>query len=181
MTEAIDESTGKIRRAVYAGSFDPPTNGHVYMISEGSRLFDELVVAIGENPDKNYSFGLEERLEFLRAIASDFPNVRVETFSNSYLVDYADHVGADALLRGIRNAEDLLFEQTMRNVNSDMKPHITTIFLMPPRALADLSSSFVKGLVGPENWEKLVSQIVPPAVHAAFQARVAVKKAAEAG
>lgn len=154
----------KIHRAVYAGSFDPPTNGHIYMISQGSRLFDELVVAVGVNPDKKYRFSLEDRMSFLNEITKGFPNVRVTSFSKKYLVHYAEELKADALLRGIRNSQDLIFEQAMRNVNSDMNPDITSVFLMPPRHLVDISSSFVKGLVGPEDWQDLVARFVPEVV-----------------
>lgn len=157
-------STASIHRAVYAGSFDPPTNGHMYMISQGSRLFDELIVAVGVNPDKNYRFSLEDRMSFLNEITKSFPNVRITSFSKKYLVHYAEEMKADALLRGIRNSQDLIFEQAMRNVNSDMNPDITSVFLMPPRHLADISSSFVKGLVGPEDWQDLVARFVPEVV-----------------
>lgn len=159
----------KIHRAVYAGSFDPPTMGHLFMIQKGAALFDELIVAVGVNPDKRYRFSMEERLGFLDHIAQGLENVRVDTFSGRYLVDYASSVKADALLRGIRNSQDLIFEQTMRNVNADLNPDISTVFLMPPRDLADVSSSFVKGLVGPEGWEKLVGRFVPDVVLAAFE------------
>lgn len=165
MTEA------RIQKAVYAGSFDPPTRGHVYAIREGARLFDELVVAVGQNPDKATTFTLEERLDFLRAITDRHDNVSVSYFENRYLVDYAAEIGADTLLRGIRNSSDLLYEQTLRNVNADINPDISTVFILPPRDLADISSSFVKGLVGPQGWERVVEGLVPSAVFAAFKAR----------
>jgi pantetheine-phosphate adenylyltransferase len=168
----MPKKTGRpIHRAVYAGSFDPPTNGHVYMISQGARLFDELIVAVGVNPDKQYAFTLEHRIEFLTEITQSYDNVRVTSFSKKYLVHYAEEMQADALLRGIRNSEDLIFEQTMRNVNSDMNPKITSIFLMPPRHLGDISSSFVKGLVGPDEWQDLVSRFVPEVVLKALVAK----------
>jgi pantetheine-phosphate adenylyltransferase len=159
-----DDSRARLTRAVYAGSFDPPTNGHLYMIREGARLFSELVVAIGDNPDKSYSFPLAERHSLLERLVAGLPNVKVDSFCNRYLVDYAEELQANALLRGIRNAQDLLYEQTMRNMNSDMKPAITTVFLMPPRELCEISSSFVKGLVGPTGWRTAVSRLVPEAV-----------------
>src|SRR5687768_3215313 len=89
-------------RAVYAGSFDPITNGHMYMIGEGAKLFDELVVAIGINPDKRYTFTLEERLDFLRKCTGRIKNVRLDNFTNMFLVDYARKIGASYILRGIR-------------------------------------------------------------------------------
>lgn len=157
-----------MKRAVYAGSFDPPTNGHMFMIREGARLFDELVVAIGVNPDKRSTFTLERRLELLRAVTRDLPNVRVESFEHQFLVKYAAGIGAQYVLRGIRNAQDFQYELTMRNVNQDLEPSVTTVFLVPPRHLAETSSSFVKGLVGPRGWRPIVKQFVPEPVFEAI-------------
>lgn len=159
------------RKAVYAGSFDPPTNGHVFMIREGASLFDELVVAIGVNPDKRTLFSPEERLSLLRSITAELPNVSVASFQSRYLIDYAARAGARYILRGIRNSTDFLYEQTMRNVNADLNPGISTVFLIPPRSLAEVSSSFVKGLVGPKGWRKVVNGMVPPPVFAALVER----------
>ena len=163
------------RKAVYAGSFDPPTNGHLYMIREGAHLFDDLVVAIGANPDKKTLFSLEERVSLLRSITSDYRNVSVATFESRYLIDYAAQVGARYILRGIRNAHDFQYELTMRNVNSDLNPNVSTVFLIPPRDLAEVSSSFVKGLVGPRGWAKFLRGMVPAAVHEALLRKFAGK------
>lgn len=157
-----------MRRAVYAGSFDPPTNGHMFMIREGARLFDELVVAIGVNPDKRSTFTVEKRVELLRAVTRDLSNVKVETFEHQFLVKYAAARGAEYILRGIRNAGDFEYERTMRHVNQDMVPGVTTVFLIPPRQLAETSSSFVKGLVGPRGWREVVRDFVPPPVFEAI-------------
>lgn len=162
------------RKAVYAGSFDPVTNGHLYMIKEGARLFDEFVVAVGTNPEKRYTFSAAERLRMLRAAAESIENVEhieIVEMPNVYLVDFARSVGASYVLRGVRNEGDYLYERTMRHVNADMRPEVTTVLLMPPRELAELSSSFVKGLVGPEGWEKVVSKYVPPSVLDALRGR----------
>ena len=94
------------RKAVYAGSFDPPTNGHMYMIREGARLFDELVVAVGHNPDKKTTFSLEQRLRLLREVTSGLENVRIDEFESQYLVRYAARIGAGYMLRGLRNSDD---------------------------------------------------------------------------
>jgi pantetheine-phosphate adenylyltransferase len=140
----------------------------MYMIREGAALFDELVVAIGVNPDKKSMFSLEERLRLLRAATRDISNVTVSSFESRYLIDYAAQVGARYVLRGIRNSTDFGFEQTMRNVNADRNASITTVFLMPPRELAEVSSSFVKGLVGPRGWQKFLRGMVPVPVHEAL-------------
>jgi pantetheine-phosphate adenylyltransferase len=160
-----------IRRGVYAGSFDPPTNGHLFMIEEGARLFDELVVAVGVNPDKRTTFSLETRLELLREIAAPWANVRVESFENEFLIRYASTIGAQYILRGIRNGQDFTYERTMRHVNEDLEPGVSTVFLIPPRHLAETSSSFVKGLVGPRGWREVVATFVPRPVFGKILAR----------
>lgn len=152
------------RSAVYAGSFDPLTIGHLWMIEQGAQLFDKLVVAIGINPDKKYAFTLDERLQMLRASTKQYKNVKVEAYSNQFLITYAQSIGATFILRGIRSQTDYEYERVMRNINGDLDQHITTIFLMPPRGIAEVSSSMVKGLIGPEGWEKIVKDYVPKAV-----------------
>ncbi len=150
---------------VYAGSFDPPTMGHMYMIRKGSQLFSRLIVAVGTNPNKRYSFSTSERVEMLRACVKEFANVEVGDFEGTYLVDYANSVGASHILRGIRSQQDYEFERAMRNVNEDLRPEIATVFLMPPRELSEISSSFVKGLVGPAGWQKVIKPYVPEPVY----------------
>ncbi len=150
--------------AVYAGSFDPLTIGHTWMIEQGIRLFDQLVVAIGINPEKRYAFSLDDRLEMLRASTRGYRNVRVETFCNQFLITYAGSIGASHILRGIRSESDYEYERVMRNINGDLSREITTVFLMPPRDIAEISSSMVKGLIGPEGWERIVRDYVPKPV-----------------
>jgi pantetheine-phosphate adenylyltransferase len=157
--------TKKPRRlGVYAGSFDPLTIGHLWMIEQGGRLFDRLNVAIGLNPDKKYTFKLEDRLGMLRAATRQFRNLTVSSFSNRYLIDYARQIGATHILRGIRSESDYEFERTMRNINGDLDAGVCTVFLMPPRSIAEVSSSMVKGLVGPAGWKKVVRNYVPAPV-----------------
>jgi pantetheine-phosphate adenylyltransferase len=156
------------RLAVYAGSFDPLTIGHLWMIEQGVSLFDRLVVAIGINPDKKYQFTLEDRLAMLRESLQRYRNLQVTSFSNAYLIDYAQSIGATHILRGIRSAADYEYERTMRNINADLDPGICTVFLMPPRDIAEVSSSMVKGLVGPKGWQKVVRKYVPQAVYRRF-------------
>lgn len=153
-----------MQTAVYAGSFDPPTNGHLWMISQGLALFDRLVVAIGQNPSKNYVFSTEERIDLLRSSIPSCERLTITHFDNRYLVDYAKEVGAEFILRGIRSPGDYEYERVMRHINSDMAPDINTVFLMPPREMAELSSSMVMGMVGPEDWGKTVRRYVPSPV-----------------
>jgi pantetheine-phosphate adenylyltransferase len=149
---------------VYAGSFDPLTIGHLWMIEQGVQLFDQLVVAIGTNPDKQYSYTMKDRLAMLRESTRRFPNLKVASFSNRYLIDYAQSVDATHILRGIRSAADYEFERIMRNINGDLDRSICTVFLMPPRDIAEISSSMVKGLIGPTGWRKTVKKYVPEPV-----------------
>jgi len=153
------------RVCVYAGSFDPLTVGHLWMIREGVRLFDRLIVAVGVNPDKKYTFPLEERLAMLRESTSQYRNVSVDSFSNRYLIHYAELLGATHVLRGIRTESDYEFERTMRNINGDLDAGICTVFLMPPRGIAEVSSSRVRGLIGPVGWRKIVRKYVPDPVY----------------
>ena len=170
-THPLNPSMPKKRKAVYAGSFDPITNGHMYMIHEGARLFDELVVAIGINPDKRYTFTLKERLEFLKKCTKGMRNVTLDHYSNMFLVDYAEQVGAGYILRGLRNPNDFEFERGMRFVNADMNPDVVTIFLVGPREFSEVSSSFVKGLVGPDGWERIVKEYMPSPIYHDFLMR----------
>ena len=156
------------RRGVYAGSFDPITNGHMYMIREGARLFDELVLAIGINADKRYTFSLEQRMEFLARCTKGIANARLDHFSSMFLVDYARKIHAGYILRGVRNPNDYEYERGMRYINADMNPGVTTVFLIPPREISEVSSSFVKGLVGPDGWQKVVKDYLPPPIYKHF-------------
>ena len=161
-----------MRRAVYAGSFDPITNGHLWMIQEGALLFDELVVAVGENPNKTYSFSLKERLRILNDTVGNLDVVRVDSFTNKFLVDYAKEINAAYILRGIRNVNDYSYERGVRLVNSDLNEKMTTVFLMPPREISEVSSSLVKELVGPVGWEDIVGKYVPVDVVKALKLKV---------
>jgi pantetheine-phosphate adenylyltransferase len=159
-----------MRHAVYAGSFDPITNGHLWMIENGSRLFDRLTVAVGINPDKRYRFTLDQRLDMLRTSTAQFPNVTITNFENLFLVNYARQIGATLILRGIRNEQDYGYERGMRYVNGEFDANILSVFLIPPREYAEISSSFVKGLVGPAGWESMLAKYVPACVYERFVA-----------
>jgi len=155
-------------KAIYAGSFDPVTSGHQWVIRTAAELFRELVVAIGVNPEKQYVYSLEDRLALLRACTAGLPNVSVDSFENQFLVRYAHDQGARYVVRGIRNESDYAREREMRYINADLEPDILTVFLMPPREIAEVSSSFVRGLIGPEGWEEIVHRFVPEPVYQFF-------------
>jgi pantetheine-phosphate adenylyltransferase len=150
---------------IYAGTFDPPTVGHLWMIEHAAGLFDELIVALGVNPEKRNTFSVEERAEMLRSCTAGLQNVRVETYTNQYLINYAQKKKASYIVRGIRSETDYEYERVMRNINGDLDPDVTTVFLMPPRDIAEVSSSMVKGLVGPEGWQLMIEPYVPPQVY----------------
>lgn len=153
-----------MKTAVYAGSFDPPTNGHLWMIKQGLELFDRLIVAIGSNPAKSYTFTVEQRLDMLRSTVESHSRLTIDAFNNRYLVDYATEMDARYILRGIRSPADYEYERVMRHINADLAKEITTVFLMPPRDIAELSSSMIKSLTGPAGWEDQVRRYVPKTV-----------------
>jgi len=129
--------------AIYPGSFDPPTNGHLDLIGRGSHIFDELVVAILRNPNKSPLFSVSERRQMLEQLTSDFKNVRVDTF-DGLTVDYATRVKASAVLRGIRALSDYEYELQMALMNRKLRPDLETVFMMPAEQYSYLSSRLVR-------------------------------------
>jgi pantetheine-phosphate adenylyltransferase len=158
--------------AIYPGSFDPLTNGHLDLIERGAKIFDELIVAILRNPEKEPLFSLEERLEMIRAMTRERDNVRVDSF-DGLMVDYALKVGATAVLRGIRAISDYEYELQMALMNRKLEPRLETVFMMPAETYSYLSSRLVRevatlggsvrGLV-PELVEKKLREKLAPAM-----------------
>ena len=132
-----------MRRAVYPGSFDPVTNGHLDVIERAARLFDEVIVAVAVNSEKTGLFSFEERVELLRNVLKDKPNIRVTRFEG-LLVDFARSQGARAVIRGLRAISDFEFEFQMALMNRKLEPEIETLFLMPREEYTYLSSRIVK-------------------------------------
>jgi len=129
--------------AIYPGSFDPPTNGHLDLIARGSKIFDELVVAILRNAEKTPLFSLGERRRMLEELTDDFKNVRVDVF-DGLTVDYAARVNASAVLRGIRALSDYEYELQMALMNRKLQPDLETVFMMPAEQYSYLSSRLVR-------------------------------------
>jgi pantetheine-phosphate adenylyltransferase len=129
--------------AVYPGSFDPLTNGHVDIISRGARLFDRIIVAILVNAEKSPLFSMEERVEISRAVFKTHPNVEVDTF-NGLLVDYVERRNAQVIVRGLRAVSDFEFEFQMALMNQRLKPQIETVFMMPAEQYTYISSRLIK-------------------------------------
>ena len=157
--------------AVYPGSFDPPTNGHLDLIQRGSKIFEELVVAILRNSEKSPMFSLAERLEMLRQLTADLSNVRIDTF-DGLMVEYAKSIDAMCVLRGIRAISDYEYELQMALMNRKLEPTLETVFMMPADKYSYVSSRLVrevaqaggpvKGLV-PEVVEKKLREKLDPA------------------
>ncbi len=165
--------------AIYPGSFDPVTNGHLDLINRGSRIFDRLIVAIARNPEKEQSlFTLEERKEMLVAMTAELDNVRVDTFEG-LLMTYCVEKGANAVLRGIRAVSDYEFELQMALMNRKIEPRVETVFMMPAEKYSYLSSRIVReianfggpltGLVPELVEQRLRRKVAPPAVPAVVE------------
>jgi pantetheine-phosphate adenylyltransferase len=151
-------------KGVYAGSFDPPTNGHLWMIDRGAMMFDQLTVAIGENSEKKCMFTIAERKAMLSEISKKHKNISITSFENELLINYARSINAQYILRGIRSYKDYEYEKAIREVNEDLDKDILTIFLIPSNVVSNISSSLVKGLIGSKGWERAVKRYVPECV-----------------
>ncbi|HWG58868.1 MAG TPA: pantetheine-phosphate adenylyltransferase [Candidatus Acidoferrales bacterium] len=154
--------------AIYPGSFDPVTNGHLDLIVRGAKIFDRLVVAVARNAEKDPLFSVKERVEMLEAATFDWKNVEVDVF-DGLLMEYARARQARAVLRGIRAVSDYEYELQMAMMNRKIEPHIETVFMLPAEAFSYLSSRLVKELArlgGP------VKDLVPPSVEERLRAKV---------
>jgi pantetheine-phosphate adenylyltransferase len=157
--------------AIYPGSFDPPTNGHLDLIERGSKIFDHLVVAVLRNPDKKDPlFTIGERVEMLQEITRHCPNVEVESFEG-LLVDYAVRRQARVILRGLRAISDYENEMNMALMNRKLDPNLETVFMMPAVAYTFLSSRLVREVcqLGGD-----VRGLIPPVVEERLRAKVVI-------
>ncbi|MEN0066721.1 MAG: pantetheine-phosphate adenylyltransferase [Myxococcota bacterium] len=148
-----------MRRAMYAGSFDPPTNGHLNIVERGAQLFDELIVGIGTNPAKRYLFDSEARIALFEACTRELANVRIVPFTG-LVVEAAADVGAQVLLRGIRTASDLDLEFRNGLANRDLSG-VETLFLLTDPEHVFISSSLVREIA---TFGGNISKYVPPVV-----------------
>lgn len=151
------------RKALYPGSFDPPTNGHRWVMDRMSDDFDQGLVAVGYNPDKTGRFPVHEREEMLREMTALYSNLAVTSFKGLYQADFAEMMGAQTIVRGIRST-DYGFENDISQVNRVINPDIETVFRIPPSELQHISSSMIMGLVGFEGWQQQVKAMVPDVV-----------------
>jgi pantetheine-phosphate adenylyltransferase len=154
--------------AIYPGSFDPITNGHLDLIERSSALFSTLIVSILRNENKQPLFTVDERIEMLGEVVAPFPNVEVDSF-DGLLVDYAAYKGAKVILRGIRAISDYEYELQMALMNRRLQPNIETVFLMAGEAYSFISSKLVKEVfrLGGD-----ISGLVPSSVETRLRSRI---------
>jgi len=155
-------------KAIYPGTFDPPTNGHVDLIQRGSKLFDHLTVAVLNNPGKDPLFTVVERVEMLKEVTAAIGNVSVATF-DGLMVEFARQQGASAVLRGIRAISDYEHEFQMALMNRRLAPEVETVFLQPAGRYSFVSSRMVKEVF---SFGGDVSGLVPPNVLKRLRARI---------
>lgn len=158
--------------AIYPGSFDPITCGHLDVIQRGARIFDRFVIAVLRNQEKNPLFPVEEREEMVREACRAYPHVEVESF-DGLLVDYARHKGAGVIIRGIRAVSDYEYELQMALMNRRLAPEIETMFMMAGEVYSFISSRLVKEVI---RLGGNISELVPPEVETRLRNRLAAQE-----
>ena len=157
--------------AIYPGSFDPVTNGHLDLIQRGAKIFDRLIVAVLRNFDKQPLFKVNERVDMLREVTKAWPNVEIDVFEG-LLMDYARQKNAQVILRGIRAISDYEYELQMALMNRKLEPRIETVFMMPAEAFSYLSSRLVREIA---QLGGSVKDLVPPVIEAHLRTKLGVK------
>ena len=155
-----------MKTAIYPGSFDPVTNGHLDIIQRASKMFDKLVVVVLINPLKTYSFSMKERCEFLKETTKDIPNVEIASF-DGLLADYFNQRSdVDVIVKGLRATTDFEYEFQMAGMNQKLMPEVETIFLTPAEQFQFISGTFVReiAMMGGD-----VSGFVPQNIRAALE------------
>ena len=154
---------------VVSGSFDPITLGHLFVITKALSIVDKVHVLIAGNPAKKYFFTEQERYDIVRqsireALPNDYEKVTVSFLPyEEFTATYArDELGANTIFRGIRNVVDFEYEHSQQLFNSDIAPEVTTVFIMPPPELIQVSSSMVKSMIGMRDWQNKVTKCMPP-------------------
>jgi pantetheine-phosphate adenylyltransferase len=146
--------------AVYPGTFDPVTNGHIDLVERSLRIFGELIIAIAANPKKQPLFSLEERVDMFKAVTTHYKNIKIEGF-DGLLVDYVKQKKAAAIVRGLRAISDFEYEMQMALMNRRFDNTIETVFMMPNETYSFITSTIVKEAAG---YGGDVSTLVPPVV-----------------
>ena len=158
-------------RAMYPGTFDPPTNGHLDIINRGARMFDELEIVIAINPEKKTFFSPDERFSIMKQLVEGLPNVRVHRWEG-LVVEMAERLGARIMLRGVRALSDFNYEFELSTMNRALNPRIETVFLPTDQKYFVLRSSGIKEVarLGGD-----ISQMVPPLVEQALRAKLGAR------
>ncbi|HEY3381543.1 MAG TPA: pantetheine-phosphate adenylyltransferase [Vicinamibacterales bacterium] len=166
-TGKTTEMSGTARLAIYPGSFDPLTNGHVDIILRGVRIFDRIIIGILHNSEKNPLFTVQERMEMAREVFKDEPKVTVDSFGG-LLVDFARDRGAHVIVRGLRAISDFEYEFQMALMNRRLVPDLETVFMMPAESYTYISSRLIRevfALGGP------ITGLVPEAIEARMRSQ----------
>ncbi|MCE3018817.1 MAG: pantetheine-phosphate adenylyltransferase [Pirellula sp.] len=156
--------------AVYTGSFDPVTLGHLHIIERSAELYASLVIAVGVNSEKQSLFGTDERIDLLRRVTSHLPNVRIDSF-DGLAVDFVRSIGAKVMVRGVRPLTDIAGEFTMMMANRQLDSEIETVFLMADEEFSHVSSSLIKQIAAMGNGRAL-EKFVPAAVIAPLMSKM---------
>lgn len=173
-----------VKVGIVAGSLDPITRGHTWLIRQACALVDELHVVIGVNPTKKYHFDEDERYAITVDVLKEeltpeeHKRTSVVFLKDDLLINYAGNVGASHIIRGIRTTEDFNYEAQMQLVNKKINPNVETLYLIPPAHLTQVSSSTVRGLVGFKDWEKAVEDYIHPLLIERFREKLKTRKLA---
>jgi pantetheine-phosphate adenylyltransferase len=159
------------RVAVYTGSFDPVTLGHLNVIQRASKLFDELIIGVGTNVEKQYLFSTEERVELLEQVVNDIPNVRVKPFEG-LAVNFVKECGSDIMVRGMRPLTDIAGEFTMLMANRQLDGSVETVFLMSDENYSHVSSTLIKQIVALSN-DEMLAKFVPAEIIRPLRSKLA--------
>jgi pantetheine-phosphate adenylyltransferase len=148
------------------GSFDPVTNGHLWVFTQAANLFDEIIIVVGKNPGKKYTYPVEDRMNLIKDATKHLGQVQVVDIGISLLAEFAKTLdGIPYIVKGVRSAIDYEYERPQRHINSELYPGLETIFMVPPKHLEEVSSSFVKSFIGYETWEHQIKKYLPENVY----------------
>ena len=165
------------RIAIYPGTFDPITNGHLDLLVRATKIFDKVIIAVADNPRKNPLFNIDERIEMIEAVSGDIENIQVEAFDD-LLVNYVGRKNANFVIRGLRAVSDFDYEFQLASANRRLDENVETIFLTPSEANYFISSSLVREI---SFYQGDVQSFVPKYVEEKVIAKWAAKKALEDG
>ncbi len=146
--------------AIFPGSFDPITKGHVDIILNGITVFDKIIISIGVNSNKKYLFEIEQRIQWIKEIFKDYPHIEIEKYEG-LTIDFAKTIGANFILRGLRNCTDFQYEQSIAYANKELETKIETVFMLSSPAYFNISSTIVREIIlNKGNYSKFVPEAV---------------------